>query len=186
MKLFKNKNFKFLLLGLFLAFSLFAMAFLPVLAQTDTSTLGVNTIDQNIALGGGDIRVTVVKIINTVLGLLGIIAVGIVLYGGFTYMTAGGEEDKISTAKKILINGVIGLVIILSAFAITKFVLNKLSDATGLKDGSDNNNAHILGSCSEPESPWYALHVSNGDIKSVCPQFCNVKYSINSIIYLGD
>ncbi len=179
MKLFKNKNFKFLLLGLFLAFSLVTIISLPVLAaNTDTSTLGINTVDKDIALGGGDIRVTVVKIINTALGLLGIIAVGIVLYGGFLYMTSGGEEDKINKAKKILINGVIGLVIILSAFAITKFVLNKLSDATGLKDGSDDNNAHILGSCSEPESPWYALHVSNGDIKSVCPQFCNVKYFV--------
>ena len=169
MKLFKNKKFKFLFLGLFLAFSLVTILALPVLAQTDTSTLGTNVIDQNIALGSTDIRVTVVRIINTVLGLLGIIAVGIVLYGGFVYMTAGGDDTKISTAKKILTNGIIGLVIILSSFAITKFVLNKLAEATGLNGGGGGDNTNILGNCHEPESEWYALH--GADI-NYCPQFC--------------
>lgn len=48
-------------------------------------------------------------------------------------MTSGGSEDKIATAKKILINGTIGLAIILSSWAITRFILAQLGDATGIK-----------------------------------------------------
>lgn len=82
-------------------------------------------------LQGGDIRVTIANIIRVALGLLGIVAITIVLYGGFVWMTAGGDENKVATAKKILFNGVIGLIIILSAYAITSFVIRNLLQATG-------------------------------------------------------
>ena len=64
-----------------------------------------------------DIRVAAGSIIQLFLGLLGLIALVIVLYGGFVWMTSGGNEEKISQAKKILSAGVIGLVIILSNVA---------------------------------------------------------------------
>lgn len=81
-------------------------------------------------LGTTDIRVTVARIIRAFLGLLGIVGVGIVLYGGFIWMTSGGDASKIDRAKKILINGAIGLAIVLSSFGITQFVINALSEAT--------------------------------------------------------
>ncbi|MFA7314532.1 MAG: IPT/TIG domain-containing protein [Candidatus Magasanikbacteria bacterium] len=166
MNFFKNKNSKFFLAGLLLAIVFVGIATVPALAQNTTDTLGVNTVGKDIALGGADLRVTVVKIINTVLGLLGIIAVGIVLYGGFVYMTAGGEDDKISTAKKIIINGVIGLAIILSAFAITKFVLNKLSEATGLKYSEVDTS--LDGDCSDPNSDYFIANASFCNPFQVC------------------
>jgi len=46
-------------------------------------------------------------------------------------MTAGGSEDKITEARKLLVAGVIGLIIILAAFAIANFVLTQLIMATG-------------------------------------------------------
>lgn len=92
---------------------------------------GTADVQASANLGSQDIRLTIARVIRTILGLLGIIAVVIVLYGGFTYMTAGGSEDKVATAKKIIINGVIGLGIIMSAYAITQFVFNSLSKATG-------------------------------------------------------
>ncbi|MBT4547018.1 MAG: hypothetical protein HOC36_01525, partial [Candidatus Magasanikbacteria bacterium] len=97
---------------------------------------GLQPVDDTIGLGGQDIRLTIARIIRALLSLLGIIAVGIMLYGGFVYMTAGGNEEKIGTAKKILINGVIGLVIILSSFSIAQFIINQLGKATGaISDG---------------------------------------------------
>jgi hypothetical protein len=50
-------------------------------------------------------------------------------------MLSGGEEERIARGKTILKNAVIGLAIILSSFIIVQFLLNALSDATGLRGG---------------------------------------------------
>lgn len=88
--------------------------------------------DNTINLGQRDPRTMVAQLINVVLTLLGIVAVVIVLLGGFKWMTAAGNEDKVSEAKKLLGAGVIGLVIILSAWGISRFILNELMGATGI------------------------------------------------------
>ena len=54
----------------------------------------------------------------------------IILAGGFMWMTAGGNEDKVGKAKQLIFSGIIGLAIILAAFAIAKFVINSLVTAT--------------------------------------------------------
>ena len=116
-----------------LAFS--ALLVVPVLAAdpipsiTQGDALGVNY-GVYTGLGQKDIRVTVANIINVALGLLGIVAVVIILIGGFEWMTAGGNEEKTGEAKKRIVAGVIGLAIILSAYAIASFVINSLIKAT--------------------------------------------------------
>jgi len=82
-------------------------------------------------LGESDIRQTVGQIINVALSLLGIVALVIILAGGFKWMTAGGNEEKVMEARKMIFSGIIGLAIILSGFAIARFVLNQLASATG-------------------------------------------------------
>lgn len=82
-------------------------------------------------LGETDPRIMVASIIRIALGFLGIVALAIVIYAGWLWMTAAGNADKIEKAKKILIGALIGLVIILSSFAIVSFILNKLVDVTG-------------------------------------------------------
>lgn len=84
-----------------------------------------------------DIRIIIAKIIRVVLGLLGIIAVGIIMYAGWLWMTSEGNEEKVTQAKKTLTNAVIGLIIILASFAIASFILNKLTGAVG--EGGANN-----------------------------------------------
>ena len=81
-------------------------------------------------LGSRDVRDTVASIIKVLLGLLGIVAVVIILIGGFTWMTAGGNEDKVTQAKKWIFSGIIGLVIILSAYALASWVIEQLVIAT--------------------------------------------------------
>ncbi len=84
-----------------------------------------------IGLGNRDPRVIAAGIINVALGFLGIIAVVIVLMGGFKWMTAGGNDDKVGEAKKIISSGVVGLVIILASWGLAKFVLGLMYNATG-------------------------------------------------------
>lgn len=99
-------------------------------AAGECDVFGTTEIEDTTALGTADLQTTVTRIINVALSLLGIVAVVIILIGGFEWMTAGGSEDKVETAKKRIMYGIIGLAIILSAWAITKFVLNALGDAT--------------------------------------------------------
>ncbi len=118
----------------FAAFAIAAALILPVavFAQNDLTAedLGVGAIEGTLKLGGGDVRETAADIINAALGFLGIIAVVIVLIGGFKYMIAGGDETKTKEARGWIISGIIGLAIILSGWAITSFVIGQLIEAT--------------------------------------------------------
>ena len=117
--------FLLLLIGISLAYT--------AQAQLDP---GLSVIDENIALSAEDPRAVVARIINITMLLLGVIALGLIIWGGFIWMTSNGAEEKIEQAKKILKNGIIGLLIILSAWGIATFILNRLISATGSGGGS--------------------------------------------------
>lgn len=90
-----------------------------------------------LALGQQDFRVTITNIINVALSLLGIVAVVVILTGGFKWMTAGGNDDQVGEARKWIFSGIIGLAIILSAWAIARFALTSLGSATNTTDAYD-------------------------------------------------
>jgi len=69
---------------------------------------------------------TVFKIIKAFLQLLGVIFLIIIVYAGFRWMTAGGNEEQVTEAKKLIKNGIIGLIIMLVAYAITLFVFGAI------------------------------------------------------------
>ncbi len=81
-------------------------------------------------LGQGDLKQTIGNLIKVALTFLGVVAVVIVLYGGFKWMVSGGNDEKVGEAKRIIISGIIGLAIILSAYAITTFVISSFLTAT--------------------------------------------------------
>ena len=80
-------------------------------------------------LGQGDLTATIGQLIRVALGFLGVVAVVIILLGGFKWMTAGGGDEKVAEAKKLIIAGIIGLAIILSAYAIASFVISSIVGA---------------------------------------------------------
>jgi len=73
---------------------------------------------------------TIAELIKVALQFLGIIFLVLILYAGFLWLTSAGSEDKISKAKKIMTAAVIGLAIVLAAYTITYFVIDKLLEAT--------------------------------------------------------
>ena len=101
---------------------------LPDVASAQSDIYGLNQLDSS-NLGTKDLKDVVVNVVNIILGFLGILATLIILYGGFVWMTSGGNADKIDRAKRIIINGVIGLAIILSSYAIARFVLTEGYDS---------------------------------------------------------
>ena len=98
------------------------------LAQSTTDPFGKNFIQ--IGLPANDPRIIASNIIKIFLGFLGIIAVAIVLVGGFKWMTALGDEEKVKEARKLIGSGVVGLIIIVAAYAIATFVLDQILTAT--------------------------------------------------------
>lgn len=70
-------------------------------------------------------------VVSAFLGLLGIIFLVLIIYSGFNWMTAQGDEEKVSLAKNTLSRAVIGLIIILAAYSITYFVFTSLSKTGG-------------------------------------------------------
>lgn len=130
------KTMKKKLISLFII-SLFVVPFLALSqANATVNDLGVGFVDGTegggnaIVLGDRDPRSMATQIINTALTILGVLSVVIILLGGFKWMTAAGNEDKVNSAKKILGAGIIGLVIILAAWGIARFVLTQLTTAT--------------------------------------------------------
>jgi hypothetical protein len=68
------------------------------------------------------------NLINILLSVVGIILVVLLIYAGFLYMTAQGDSTKVDKAKDMMKNAIIGLVIIVSAYAISSFVISALVD----------------------------------------------------------
>lgn len=66
-------------------------------------------------------------LINVVLGLVGVVAVVVIIYGGFTFMTSSGDTAKVAQGKRILIYGVIGLVVSILASVIVNFVIRSVA-----------------------------------------------------------
>lgn len=122
-----------LIKGLVSATMVATMAF-PMVAMAQGSVtaneLLPTDIGTSIGTGTTDIRITIARIIRTAMSLLGIIAVLIILYGGFKWMTSQGSDEAVGDAKKIITAGIIGLVIILTAYAIASFVISSLVTAT--------------------------------------------------------
>ncbi len=118
-----------------------------VYAQSEIPTenvddFGVAQVGQNINVAtpaNADLRVLIVRIINVVLGFLGIVVVGIVLYAGYLWMTSQGNEEVVAAAKKMLVNATIGLVIIISAYTITTFILRSLLAAINGTGGNTDS-----------------------------------------------
>ena len=64
--------------------------------------------------------------ITRILAVVGILAVGYLIFGGFRYITSGGNEESAEQAKKIITNSIIGLVIIILSFVIIIVISNAL------------------------------------------------------------
>jgi hypothetical protein len=113
-----------------------AMTLLPAVSTVHAINLNteLDNVNKDNALGAGGpdaLTNTVGSLIQTFLGILGIVFLVLTIYAGFTWMTAAGDSKKVDSAKNILISAVVGLVVLLSAYAISSFVIDNLSKATG-------------------------------------------------------
>lgn len=128
--------------GLAACFMFFVLGTMPVFAQLDSAT----SVAETAGLATTSLTTIIGTLINVFLSLLGIIFLGLVIYAGWLWMTAGGEEEKVQKAKDVMIRAVVGLVITLSAYSISVFIINALTDA-GIV-GNDSSSGSSSGGSS--------------------------------------
>lgn len=129
--------------------ALIAPAVVPTaIAYAATTPSSCNTIQQNISTGLNDavtggtpsscttssngtitngISSIASQAVNDFSIVVGVIAVIMIIYGGFKYITSSGDSNKVSTAKNTLIYAIVGLVIVALAQLIVHYVLNTAS-----------------------------------------------------------
>ena len=108
--------------------AVFGLVMVPTVALA--TTFSIEDLGTSVGLGTADLKDTVVNIIQWVLGILALVAVVMIIIGGFQWMTASGSEERIEKAKKIISSAVIGLIIVLLAWAIVIFVAGTTSNVT--------------------------------------------------------
>lgn len=105
------------------------------LNQTGTAVFG------NSAGAQGDLLGIINSFINILLSFVGVVLFGFFLYAGFLWMTAGGNEEQTKSARKILQNATVGLIIVVTSYAISIFVFSVLDSAlqsTSAEEGAIN------------------------------------------------
>ncbi len=121
----------------FISFLVLGMALLlPLVSTTPVKAQGFDgfgsftgDIAEEGGLGSADLETVVGSGIRIFLSILGIIFLIMIIYAGFLWMTSGGSDEKAGQAQKLMQNAVIGLVIILAAYAITTFVTEAITEA---------------------------------------------------------
>ena len=84
------------------------------------------------------------QVTNTILYIVGIIAVIMLIIGGIRYVISGGDSKKVTDAKNTVLYAIIGLVIAFLAFAIVNFVITALPNSTNNQEVENTENTAIL------------------------------------------
>lgn len=124
-----KKSIKNIAVGLVTSLALMMTSFTAVHAQGFISPTDNPQAISTATGGQGSFRSLALTIVNFFLTFLGLIAVVMIIYGGFLYVSAAGNQEKIESAKKIIMYAVIGIVVILLSFAIVNTVLSAGSGA---------------------------------------------------------
>ncbi|MEK7123168.1 MAG: hypothetical protein AAB855_04935, partial [Patescibacteria group bacterium] len=69
-------------------------------------------------------------VINAALGIIGVVFLVLIVYGGLMWMLSEGDETKVGKARGLIFHSIIGLIIVLGAYAITNFVVTSLIQKT--------------------------------------------------------
>ncbi len=129
-KLFKNKFVIIILLAVFFSFGFSVNNVLAGNPAEEVASSGERQMGAFISSAGFSQSVQAEGIISviilTLLSLLAVIFVILMIFSGYQWMTAGGNEEQVKKAQSRIKNAVIGLIIVVLAYAITAFVFRNL------------------------------------------------------------
>lgn len=86
-----------------------------------------SSVTVNNPLGSNDVQTIINNIVNAILGVVGLVAVAMIVYAGVLYTISGGEQKKLDTAKSTLTYAIVGLLVALLSYAIVNFIISAVS-----------------------------------------------------------
>lgn len=119
---------------------------------------GIGGIKSDVSLG-----TRIGTIIRGILSIIGVVMLVLFIYGGFTWMTAGGNEEKVRQATKILASAVVGFILVFLSFALTNFFIEAYKKSSS---GSGGGNTTTTGACLQPVGNSY--NCTDGQTSSSC------------------
>jgi len=90
------------------------------LLDSTGDTAGFNTTQR-------DVDPVIANVITVILSFLGVVFLVLMVYGGYIWMTAAGNEEQVTKARNLVIAAIIGLLIVVAAYAISYFVMFRFS-----------------------------------------------------------
>ncbi len=122
-----------LILYITVALPMLVISYIPVKAQNAAAeiTKDLSQTNAKAKLSPASVTQVVGQAIQVIVSITGVVFLIITVYAGILYLTAAGDEAKVKKAKSMLTTGVIGIVIIMMAYAIASFVTTSLSEVVG-------------------------------------------------------
>lgn len=113
--------------------------------KTNSKTSGeimkqVNVAGNTAGLAAEDPRLFVAKSIKILLGITGTLFFALIVFAGYVRLTAHGEEDRVKKSNSTAVAALLGLAIVLLAYAVTAFVTSRLYNATTYEPPYGENN----------------------------------------------
>ncbi|PIZ95791.1 MAG: hypothetical protein COX80_03605 [Candidatus Magasanikbacteria bacterium CG_4_10_14_0_2_um_filter_33_14] len=162
-----NKKF-FLTFGFLTGFFLLVMMFAPGFAFADNYGLDATAGAAGLP-SGVDLPTVLGNVIGTALSMISVLFFGLMLYGGIMWMTARGKSENTQKALDTIIAAIIGVVIVLAAYAITNFVFSNVQSGAG---GAGGGTGGTGGNNTPPVSQ--SCVIGNTEVSSFCSTACNV------------
>jgi len=126
----KNCNKKFL--SFFIIISLSLLLFFPLLTRTNAVSLDeeLEGFRKGATLGEASLGTVIGKVVKGALGIFGLVCLVIFIMAGFQWMNSGGHKEKIAGAQKSMGAAILGMIIIIAAYAAVDFITKALSTVT--------------------------------------------------------
>ncbi len=116
--------------------SFFATPYATLAAYTGPTGLGESASSAGLDTSPGQLPVIIGTVIKAALGLVGVIFLVLMVYAGYIWMIARGDESKTSKAKDTITAAIIGVVIVIGAYALTTYIVDAMTGASGSGTGA--------------------------------------------------
>ena len=104
-----------------------AAPFIALAAFSGDTGLTSTASQAGLGASPADLSVVIGTVIKTALGVVGVVFLVLMVYAGYIWMIARGDEAKVEKAKDTIVNCIIGIVIIVGAYAITSYIVTQLN-----------------------------------------------------------